>query len=136
MLAAVFFCFNASSVPLIYSVHGKAIFKNDQKKITIGKDCRYIKRHYRKTYLAIKEFALRKAPDSYEKRQAEFDKQCMAFRAIEVLWNSSAPGSKSRKSIKIGLLRWNWLEGDPVLDNPRPVDWYMVYMECIYKKKK
>jgi len=106
------------------------------KKIKKGDDGKYIKRHYKDTYLGIKEFSLRSAPNSIKKQQFEFNRQCMAFRQLEKLWKESKSDGKERKAIKTGLLRWNWLEGDPVLNNPRPVDWYMVYMECIYRKKK
>ncbi len=105
----------------------------ETKELKIGKDGKYIRRNYPKTYSAMREFALRSAPLCLNEQQVEFDRQSMAFSAIEKAWTEAEDDSSMRKAIKIGLLRWNWLQGDPILNNPRPVDWYMVYMECIYK---
>ena len=107
--------------------------QHQTKHLKIGKDGRYIKRKYPQTYRAMHEFALRSAISSPDKQQVEFNRQRMAFLALEKAWNISKPDSDMRKAIKTGLLRWGWLQGDPVLNNPRPVDWYMVYMECIVK---
>ncbi|SMO81313.1 hypothetical protein SAMN06265379_108107 [Saccharicrinis carchari] len=107
--------------------------KQEIKDLKIDKNGRFIKRKYPQTYNAMREFALRTASMSTVQVQEEFDRQVIAFLALEKAWNKSKPGSDMRKAIKIGLLRWNWLKGDPVLNNPRPVDWYMVYMECIVK---
>ncbi len=122
---------NANNITYYSSV--KSTVNN--KKIKIDKESRYIRRHFKDTYHGIIEFSLRSSPSSIKNQQFEFDRQCMAFRAIEKLWNVSKEGGKERSAIETGLLRWNWLKGDPVLNNARPIDWYMVYMECIYKKK-
>ena len=107
--------------------------QHQTKHIKIGKDGRFIKRKYPQTYHAMQEFALRSAISSPDKQQVEFNRQRMAFRALEKAWNNSKPDSDMHKAIKTGLLRWSWLQGDPILNNPRPVDWYMVYMESIVK---
>ena len=103
------------------------------KHLKIGNDGKYIKRKYPETYNAMQEFALRSAPLALNKQQVEFDRQSLAFRALEKAWVEANDDNGIRKAIKTGLLRWNWLQGDPILNNPRPVDWYMVYMECIAK---
>lgn len=102
------------------------------KHIKIGNNGKYIKRNYHKTYNAMHEFSLQSASLSFIQQQVEFDRQSMAFCAIEKAWKDAEIDSDMHKTIEIGLLRWGWLQGDPVLDNPRPVDWYMVYMESIY----
>ena len=107
--------------------------QHQTKHIKIGKDGRFIKRKYPQTYHAMHEFALQSASSSSNKQQLEFNRQAMAFRSLEKAWNKSMSDSDTQKAIKTGLLRWGWLQGDPMLNNPRPVDWYMVYMECIVK---
>ena len=135
VLSFLILSFCSTSCGILFSNNDSNERKQSQNHdIRNGKNGRYVKYHYRQTYYGIKEFSLRIAQSSNISQQKEFDKQCMAFLMIENRWRENEKNEKIRDKIKIALLRWNWLEGDPVLNNQKPIDWYMVYMECIFRK--
>jgi hypothetical protein len=92
-----------------------------------------VKRNYKIAYKSIKEWSYRMDPADKRVQKAEISQQSMAFLKIaEALVNQ--PDDKLKKTIEVALLRWGWLEGDPMLENPHQVDYFMVWMELRQKR--
>jgi hypothetical protein len=96
------------------------------------KDAKWVKRHYKSSYVSIQEWGLRHAPDQPDDQQKEIYKQCKAFKFLAEKWENNQ--EKDRAIITTALLRWGWLNGDGFPDNEQQVDYYLVYME--YRQKK
>ncbi len=91
-----------------------------------------VKRNYKITYKSIKEWSYRRYPANKRAQKAELSEQSMAFIKIADAMENQ-PDEKLKRTIKVALLRWGWLKGDPVLDSSHQVDYYMVWMELRQK---
>ena len=109
---------------ILLFLFSSALFARKPEKI--------IRRNYKIAYKSIKEWSYRKDPADKKIQKTETSQQSRAFMKIaEALENE--PDDKLEKTIEVALLRWGWLEGDPLLANPHPVDYYMVWMELRQK---
>ena len=96
------------------------------------KDCKYVKRKYKETYLAICEWSMRKATDNVTLQTEWRCKQCKAFRFLAEKWHENS--GSDRQIIEHALLRWGWLKEDSFPNTTSIVDYHLVYME--YRQKK
>jgi len=96
------------------------------------KDCKYIKRKYKETYLAISEWSMRKSPDNVLLQKEWQYKQCKAFRTLAEKWKDNT--GNDRQIIEHALLRWGWLKEDSFPNTSAIVDYHLVYMEYLQKK--
>ena len=93
---------------------------------------RYVKKKYQIAYKSIKEWSYRKDPNNKRIQKAELNLQSEAFMKIAAALEDQ-PDEKLEKTIELALLRWGWLQGVPLLNNPNQVDYYMVWMELRQK---
>ena len=101
--------------------------------LVLGKNpVKYVKKNHKVTYNSIKEWSYRTDPANKKVQKAELELQASAFMKIAGVLEGQ-PDDKLLGIIKVALLRWGWLDGDPVLDNPHQVDYYMVWMELRQK---
>ena len=119
--------------PLFRSVLLSGVLFFTFSSLLFGKDpVRYVKKSHKVAYNSIKEWSYRTDPVNKKVQKAELELQASAFMKIaEAMGNNI--DDKFIGTIEVALLRWGWLEGDPVLDNPHQVDYYMVWMELRQK---
>ena len=94
-----------------------------------------VKRNYKIAYQSIKEWSYRIDPANKKVQKTELELQALAFMEIAMVLEEQ-PDDKVVGLVKVALLRRDWLEGDPILDNPHQVDYYMVWMELRQKLPK
>lgn len=103
---------------------------------SLKRDVKYVKRNYPANFKGVVAYANREAKGSgIESRYTlELQRQAMAFRDIsEVL--EEGTDKKMISKIEHALVRWNWRYGDPILGNSNSIDYYMAWMECMYKRQ-
>ncbi len=119
--------------PLFRSVLLSAVLFFIFSSFLLGKDpVRYVKKNHIVAYNSIKEWSYRIDPANKKVQKAELELQASAFMKIAGMLEEESD-DKVPGIVEVALLRWGWLEGDPLLDNPHQVDYYMVWMELRQK---
>ncbi len=122
--------------PFLRSVLLSGVLFFTFSSLLLGKDpVRYVKKNHKVAFNSIKEWSYRMDPANKKVQKAELELQASAFMKIAGVLEEESD-DKVIGLVKVALLRWGWLEGDPVLDNTHQVDYYMVWMELRQKLPK